>query len=692
MHSSSTQHPFPSGRLQRIVHALQEECSKVFGPPADEIAPETTFIAMGADSLALLRMSHAVQERLGVKVPFRRLMTDLTSTSALAAFMESQMPDEKEQAPPAPNSPAAEIQQPAAIETRGAEEPLEIKNLFRQQLRVISMQLELLRRHAGPAWESLETGNGNHQSRVMPSLSSITGEKRGHRDQARPERESDPRNWMYAPSWMRSYLPPEASSQALRFLLFADECGLGDELARQLRSEGHDVLLVAGGKEFARLSDDQWRMAEVREDYSKLMTDIAGRMPTHILHMRSFDRQEKTAGEASFHHYRSLIFLAQSLHEARAAAQLIVVSNRLHDVLGQGRNDPAKAVILGPCAAIPKELPSLSCRSIDFEMDGKSPDSYRSAVRQLRSEILLQAPEPKVAYALGHRWVPCFEQIRIPAANRPPLRKNGVYLITGGLGGVGLCIAEHLARNYDARLVLTGRNAQPNDPRAERLRSSGAEVLVLAADVTSVPEMSAVVAQARRRFGPLHGVIHAAGNADGKLLAFQSGKEFPVLKPKILGTLALEKVFDHESLDFMVLCSSLASVVGAVGRAEYISANAFLDAYACAATATTQHKMLAINWDAWRNIGMDARSSALSQVQSEIDETYGMSSAEALQSLETALASGLPQVIVSTCDLPALYRRSMETGIDLLDSLSVTENSDPEPDVLPSLEKAIPNV
>jgi glutamate-1-semialdehyde aminotransferase/acyl carrier protein len=180
-----------AGRLQRIIQALQDECGKVFGRTANEMAPEITFIALGADSLALLRVSHAVQERLGIKVPFRRLMTDLTSIADLGGYLESQMPEEEEQ-PRAPDLPIPATPQIAASEVQNNRESIDIKGLLRQQLKVMALQLELLGSHEEPALENIEAGNGHRAS--LSSIGSLTVENHVQPDSSKIK-ERERRKW-----------------------------------------------------------------------------------------------------------------------------------------------------------------------------------------------------------------------------------------------------------------------------------------------------------------------------------------------------------------------------------------------------------------------------------------------------------------------------------------------------------------
>jgi NAD(P)-dependent dehydrogenase (short-subunit alcohol dehydrogenase family) len=244
----------------------------------------------------------------------------------------------------------------------------------------------------------------------------------------------------------------------------------------------------------------------------------------------------------------------------------------------------------------------------------------------LRAEVAANAVDQVVALRGPHRWVQDFEAVGLGRDEGPTLlRDQGVYLITGGLGGIGLTLAEHLARTCRARLVLVGRSAFPDraawtgwldthddaDSTSRRLRKllaleqAGAEVIVETADVTDAEAMRGVIERTTRRFGPLSGVVHAAGVAGGRLMQFHSPVEASgVIAPKARGALVLESLLEGQALDFFLVCSSLTALLGVVGQADYSGANAFLDAFAIKASRRGAGRVVSVNWDTWREVGM----------------------------------------------------------------------------------------
>jgi NAD(P)-dependent dehydrogenase (short-subunit alcohol dehydrogenase family) len=185
------------------------------------------------------------------------------------------------------------------------------------------------------------------------------------------------------------------------------------------------------------------------------------------------------------------------------------------------------------------------------------------------------------------------------------------------------------------------------------MEQAGAEVLVCSADVADAAQMRDVLAHARDRFGPLNGVIHSAGVAGGGMIQVKSRDAAErVLAPKVTGTRTLLRLLEGETLDFVALCASLASVLGGLGQVDYCGANAFLDALAYETTPASR-RTIAIDWDTWAEVGM--------AVTTELPRDFEAYRAQALQNairpdegveaFLRALDSGLPRVAVSTVPL-----------------------------------------
>jgi acyl transferase domain-containing protein/acyl carrier protein len=492
-------------------------------------------------------------------------------------------------------------------------------------------------------------------------------------------RRTDPAAWLYAPSWYRSRGRAPAESLAGNWLIFSDESALATALALRLRSSAARTLIV---KEGAAYSPSSGGVIVVnpreRSDYDRLVAELkaANAFPLRVLHLWSMAPDASAfggIGEAAdadqVRGFFSLFFLSQALNEQRVREDVIigVVVNSLYDVVGDVVLQPARATALGPAMAIPRECPNISCRMIDVIAPANAP-GIEQVAEQLVGELEQPAEMSIVAYRGKHRWVQHVEPVQLPRPHRGELlRSRGVYLITGGLGGIGLVLARRLAERVRARLVLTARGALPRreewnsllersaegDATATRIRAvlaleeAGAEVMVLSADVAEPADMQRVVRQVCERFGAINGVIHAAGVVEPGIIQLKTPEVAQrVIRAKLAGTNVLWRAVPEDALDFVFLCSSISAIVSGPGLADYRAANAFLDAFAHSQAGQSRTRIVSVNWDTWSQVGMAVISGDPNDLRN------GIRPEEGAELFEQILESDLTQVIVSTRDLP----------------------------------------
>jgi len=416
--------------------------------------------------------------------------------------------------------------------------------------------------------------------------------------------------------------------------------------------------------------------------------------------------------------FYSLEALAQALGKQNPPCytQVKVVSNNTADVTGEEIIFPGKAAVLGPVVVIPEEYDHLRCCLIDIVPGDFNENAEEGSMEQWITEMKMDIRETRVAYRHGYRWVQSFEPLCSGAESDQPMNiagfhgstikphrvgekgdrqekgdsqetprrgaesgqalyiarnhgtaikphrvgEKGIYLITGGLGGIGLKVAEYLAENYHVKLILTGRRAEEQiktgDVDLKRLETLGAEVMAVSADVSDFMQMKRVVEQAEERFGRINGVVHAAGVPDGALIYRRTRQmSGDVFSAKIGGALVLEKLFRDAALDFFVLCSSIASIVGAPGQAAYAGANAFLDALASCRFLKNKRTPISINWDRWRNTGIAKIAEAKHREITGEDMQGGLSVEEGINGFAGVLVLGLTRAVVTHRDLKHIH-------------------------------------
>ncbi|MEA5503580.1 amino acid adenylation domain-containing protein [Halotia wernerae UHCC 0503] len=507
-------------------------------------------------------------------------------------------------------------------------------------------------------------------------------------------------NWLYLPKWEPVNISDDRANSNLvlsRTLVFVDQCGLGRQLIKELQQQAKEAITIQIGSEFAQLNEFTYSLnPQNGKDYELLFQELRSqnKLPTTIMHLWSVTSQGYAqlglvgVNQAQYLGFYSLLFLAQAIGKQNITPKLHIaaVSNNMQPVTKAEILHPEKATVLGAVRVIPVEFENITCRSIDVSIPTSGDWQDPQLVNQLLTEVTNPNAKQISAYRGNQRWVQTFEPVQLNEASEktPRLRQGGVYLITGGLGGIGLVLAEHLARTVKAKLLLTGHSAFPSkvdwekwltthnesNPisckirKLQELEALGAQVIALTADVTNLTEMQQAIAFATKQFGQFNGIIHAAGVLGGGAIQGKTFEEAErILAPKVKGTAILDSLLKNRQLDFFVFCSSLASVIGGFNQVDYVGANAFLDAFAHYKTAETF--TVAINWDIWQKVGMVVKTANLpiNVTQAEFLPT-GLLPSEGLDIFSRILEGKLSQVIVSTRNFLAQPQQENQDSVN----------------------------
>ncbi len=518
-----------------------------------------------------------------------------------------------------------------------------------------------------------------------------------------PHRKPNMADWFYIPSWKRSKLPAPIGNNdpppdRLCWLIFIDECGFASKLIEELESRNQDVIHVHIGDGYGKAANGSYTINPERlEEYSALIAELCAlkRVPQKILHLWCVSASGKRDGDKLLLKkmlnlgLHSLLFLAQALgrQNMTAGLEIEVISNDIHVVTGEEVCCPEKATVLGACKVIPLEYLNVRCRSINIVVPKSGSQAEKELAEQLLAEFFQKPVDLIVAYRGHYRWIEAFEPVHLDKCGdvSPRLKRGGVYLITGGLGGVGLALANFLATSVRARLILTGRSVFPakgewnrwlitHDDQDEvsekikklqRMEAVGGEIMIAAADVSNVEQMRRLIAQTRSRFGRIDGVIHAAGVADyaGAIERRTKGVTVELLAAKVKGTLVLNELLAQSDLDFFVLCSTLGNILYGVkfGQVAYAAANEFLDAFAFYKKATDHVYTLAINWDDWKEAGMSVKAvKRRAMMRKSVPDASAfvnwLSAAEGAEVFNRVLSYAFPRVAVSVMDLKDLRK------------------------------------
>ncbi|MEV6120480.1 type I polyketide synthase [Streptomyces sp. NPDC052077] len=433
----------------------------------------------------------------------------------------------------------------------------------------------------------------------------------------------------YTVTWQQAPAPATDETPAGRTLLLADSGGVAQDLAARLTARGGTVvtarLTTPAGPAPGPLTvpaDDPARLRALLTEHAPL---------DRVVHLASLDippGATATAADLALARVtgpETAVHLLRALADGTAAGpdgppRLWLVTRGAQSA--RDKDDPAglagtMLIGLGKVAAL--EQPALWGGSIDLD---PAPDTAAG----LAAELLHPGEEDEIALRAGERLVPRLTP-RPPADTTPDtappaLRPDASYLITGGLGGLGLTLAAWLADRGARHILLTGRSglpprdqwdtltatgpsAAPHDPAADRVRAvralehRGVRVTVARADVTDEPAMRDLLTTAAAEGRPVRGVVHAAGLAGAQNIDEADPAELhAVLRPKVEGAWTLHRLLEGNEPDFLVLMSSIASVWGSAHLAAYAAANRFLDGLAAHRRATGR-PALSISWGPW---------------------------------------------------------------------------------------------
>ena len=318
----------------------------------------------------------------------------------------------------------------------------------------------------------------------------------------------------------------------------------------------------------------------------------------------------------------------------------------------------AQAPVWGMGRTIDHEYPELRCTRVDLSASGRPEE-----LPALFQEVWADNREVDVALRGSRRYVARLTRYDEAEHAETPggfdgFKADATYLITGGLGALGCAVAVWMAEQGAKHLVLMGRGAA--SPSAQEtlaaLREAGTEVMVARGDVTRSDQVTEVLESASASMPPLRGVVHAAGVLDDGILQRLNERQLlEALAPKVQGAWNLHALTQDAALDFFVLFSSAASLLGSPGAANYAAANAFLDALAWHRRAEGR-AALSINWGPWAGLGFSARSQQRGQfAQHGVED---MPAAECLRALSYLLPRSAPQVAVLDIDWTRSYSGS----------------------------------
>jgi acyl transferase domain-containing protein/acyl carrier protein len=468
--------------------------------------------------------------------------------------------------------------------------------------------------------------------------------------------------WFYHLQWQTHDISNSFSinnGKKRNWLVFTNDEGLGDELARQLEAGGDycNVLLYKEVLEEQESEHSNNSCAVIEKHLKKTPTPLYG-----IIHLWSlcispsdFNSSVTTSAMAGCN---SVLWLVQALAKSVAGLpRLWLVTRGVQPVQPGESVSIEQSPLWGIGKVISFELPGLKCTRIDLDPQQTNAD----AVPYLVKQVLIDDGEDQVAFRSGVRFVPRllpFPLATVSTTTATSLRSDSTYMITGGLGGLGLTVAKWMVQKGVRHLVLLGRS-EPSSlviSSVDRMRQDHIDVMIAMADISDRVQLDCVLDKIKRNMPVLRGIIHAAGVLDdAPLLDLNADRLNIVMAPKVDGTWNLHQATIRLPLNFFVLFSSAVSVLGSPGQGNYAAANAYLDAMAHF-RRNLGLPAISINWGPWAKVGLAAEATERLKEQNASTQhlVKVITADQGLEILEYLLSEPTPQVMVLPFDLKNL--------------------------------------
>ena len=491
-------------------------------------------------------------------------------------------------------------------------------------------------------WRGYHSTFGNVQKVDLPTYPFQTQRywiepTKQHVESSSLERIADPKQWFYNSSWNRLTQPvTEQVTNKKCWLFFTDESDVASQIIQQFDRLSDTVITVKSGSEYSQLNKNNYQINPKKtEHYGALIGAIkaSGLMPEMIVHSWMMERiaplsNAVDGAEILNKGFYSLVYLYQALlHEMpEHFVKLALLSTQLQDVTGTESLVAEKCMAMAPIKVIPMESSFIQTRLIDVDISSSAENKH--FIEQIVSDLRSLWTLPVIAYRGQYRWSQSFQQMDIPEeitqSSTPITQKivaEGNYVIVGGAGQIGLELATALSSNQKINLHLISRSQLPAQSewdmwldthpadhdinriinRCQSITAQGSAVYFYQTDATDEIEMEEVLTHIENTFSRVNAVISCMGSNKQTLsMEFMDSKHAELqFNDRIKSLKVLGQVLNDRTLDFCVVTSSLASVMGVMDFVSYTAAHQYIDAFVSQQNKQSKIPWLCINWDNW---------------------------------------------------------------------------------------------
>jgi polyketide synthase PksN len=490
--------------------------------------------------------------------------------------------------------------------------------------------------------------------------------------------------------WMRK---PENQKRIVKnqqnALVFKGEGNISNSIIKTLKEFSGKVVEVKLGTEFNVFSEDEFSVFPNESGYTKVFEHINISEFDIIIYMHTLKNAIKISTEEELKEVQEkgiygLFYLTKALVKSglKRNVGMVIIAQYANEVNWQQEYIiPENAALIGLGKALGLEYPKIKCRSIDID-DYTQSDTIVTELKSENRDCL-------TAFRYNQRFVPYLDSLDIndTEENKLSIKENGIYVITGGLGSIGLKIAKFLSSKAKVNIALINRSVFPSaeewgliEEKGEdsklcnkiailkAIKQNGSNIIFYSSDVSRMDKMKEVINDIKTKYGQINGVFHLAGNAgDGFIVNKDISKFKNVTAPKMDGTWIINKLIQAEEIDFFVMFSSITSIVPEAGQADYVAANSYLDAYS-AYGKRQGIRCITINWPSFTDTGMAVDYG----VDFDKEIFSPISSKKALNVLDTILERDIQNVIVGEINNNYLNSKSftLDLSIRLITYLS----------------------
>lgn len=410
--------------------------------------------------------------------------------------------------------------------------------------------------------------------------------------------------WFYSSNWKKRQLQPKREELELNqdYLIFSEGDLLMSSVKDQLENEGGRIIEVRKGNEYDEINESFY---EVNPDNEQDFEQLFERLENKGYNFKQIIFNWELKGKNQEEHvkaFSTLLYLSKRViaHQEGVQKKITFLSNHNYEILGKEKINALLVTVEYLASICSQENPNIFSCSIDADQASKNPKLISNIVDELKYNY----ETINVAYRNEHRWVAFFDQLdlELPDQNEY-VQPNKTYVITGGLGEVGEVITTHLCKQYQSKVILIGRSPIPTEEtwdevlknntinasaikkiqKLKKYRDSNAEVYYYNTDVSNQKEFIKTIATIEDEHGKISGIIHTAGNVDGKTFKPIENLTPEIAKlqfdPKVNGVLNIYEAHKRHNFDFVWITSSLSSVIGGLTYGAYAVANKFIDTF-----------------------------------------------------------------------------------------------------------------